>query len=61
MPRVYYVKADTAQGDQAFVSERQTDGSWTESLLLSRVRVERLSVVRDQSTDHLYLAAPDTR
>jgi hypothetical protein len=61
VPRVYYVKADTAQGDQAFVSERQTDGSWTETLLLSRVRVERLSIVRDLNTDHLYLSAPDSR
>lgn len=56
--RVYYAKQLTAAGDQAFAASRQANGSWTETLLLPGVRVERLSVIRRGSTDYLYLAAP---
>ena len=44
--------------DQAFAATRQPGGSWTETVLLPGVRVERLSVIRRGATDYLYLAAP---
>jgi hypothetical protein len=56
--RVYYAKAATLTGDQAFAATRQPDGTWAETVLLPGVRVERLGVIRRGATDHLYLAAP---
>jgi hypothetical protein len=56
--RVYYAKAQTATGDQAFAATRQSDGSWSEACQLPGVAVERLSVIRRGETDYLYLAAP---
>lgn len=56
--RVYYAKKETLTGDQAFAATRAAGGTWTETLLLPGVRVERLGVIRRGPTDHLYLAAP---
>jgi BNR repeat-containing family member len=58
--RVYYAKNQTIADDHAFVATRQSDGTWTESLLLSGVPIERLAVTRRGATDHLYLASPST-
>lgn len=60
--RVYYAKNQTNGDDHAFAATRQSStGTWPETLLLSGVPVERLSVTRRGTIDHLYLAAPGTR
>lgn len=56
--RVYYAKAQTPTGDQAFAATRQANGTWVETCLAPGVRIERLSVIRRGNTDHIYLAAP---
>lgn len=56
--RVYYAKADTLTGDQAFAATRQPTGTWTETVLLPGIRVQRLAVIRRGPTDYLYLSAP---
>jgi len=58
--RVYYAKNQTIADNHAFVSARQPDGSWAETLLLADVPVERLAVIRRGGIDHLYLASPST-
>jgi hypothetical protein len=60
-PRVYFAKTAVPNGDQAFVSVRQTDGRWIEDPpLLPGIPVERLAVVQNRTgtTDHVYLSAP---
>jgi hypothetical protein len=60
-PRVYYAKTAVPNGDQAFVSVRQPDGTWVEDPpLLPGIPVERLAVVQDATgaLDHVYLSAP---
>lgn len=59
--RVYYAKANTLAGTQAFVATRQSNGGWAETAMLPGVRIERLSVIRRGGTDYLYLAAPGLR
>lgn len=56
--RVYYAKNQTIANNHAFASTRQPGGTWTETLLLPDVPVERLAVIRWGAVDHLYLAAP---
>lgn len=57
--RVYYAKTAVPNGDQAFAAVRQSGGRWVEDPpLLSGVRIERLAVVRRNTVDWVYLAAP---
>lgn len=58
--RVYYAKNQTIADDHAFASTRQANGTWAETLLLGNVPIERMSVTRRGTTDHLYLASPST-
>ncbi|HEX6684544.1 MAG TPA: BNR-4 repeat-containing protein [Candidatus Limnocylindrales bacterium] len=57
--RVYYAKMQTIADDHAFVATR-SGTTWSETLLLSNVPIERLAVTRRGTTDHLYLASPGT-
>jgi hypothetical protein len=58
--RVYYSKIGTPGGNQVHSAERQVGGPWAETSLLPGVPVERLSVIRRNNIDYLYLASPST-
>jgi BNR repeat-containing family member len=59
--RVYYSKIGTPAGNQVHSAERQSGGPWVETSLLPGVPVERLSVIRRNNIDYLYLASPSTQ
>jgi len=59
--RVYYAKTQTFTGSQAFAATRQANGTWLETELLPTAPIERLSVIKRGTTDHLYLASPTTQ
>ncbi|HKE74877.1 MAG TPA: hypothetical protein VKB57_14750 [Acidimicrobiales bacterium] len=59
---MYYAKTGVPGADQAFAAVRQADGRWVEDPpLLPGVRIERLAVVRRNTVDWVYLAAPTAK